>query len=215
MEFFNEAAMKILIEPITLPVVLKFTIGLICTPFVLILMNFAVYAFGILWTLDRLLKKCGYYNPGVLRLAHLIFRYGYCKLANFLKEFLCGACVCSEYLDWEEIYEQEERDQHAFDKCMLSLTRDVEDFHNRKPEDVENPGPDDESGEDRDPCAIRTVIVHSPPGGNRDPLLLEDLGPEDNEQPCGVNDGPTTNEDRPPATVTVENETQVPAPRGD
>ncbi|QOE74385.1 protein E17 [Elephant endotheliotropic herpesvirus 3A] len=111
MEFFNEAAMKILIEPITFPVVLKFTVGLIAVPFALILMNFAVYVFGILWLLDRLLKRCGYHNPEVLRLAHLVFRYGYCRLAIFLKDSLCGACVCSEYLDWEDIYEQEERDQ--------------------------------------------------------------------------------------------------------
>nr|ALO22929.1 protein E17 [Elephant endotheliotropic herpesvirus 4A] len=111
MDFFNEAAMKILVEPITVTVVVKFLLGLVTAPFVLILMNFAVYVFGILWLLDRLLKKCGRHNPEVLRIAHLTFRYGYCKLANFLKDCLCGACVCSEYLDWEEIYQEEERSQ--------------------------------------------------------------------------------------------------------
>ncbi|QOE74386.1 protein E17A [Elephant endotheliotropic herpesvirus 3A] len=109
------------------------------------------------------------------------------------------------------------QNRHAFDKCMLSLTRDVENFHSQNPEDVENPGPDDES-EDRDPCVIRAVIVHLPSGASHDSLLLEDLDPEDGERPCGgEDDGPGTEDEdrRPPATVTLEDETQVPAPRGD
>nr|ALN42246.1 protein E17A [Elephant endotheliotropic herpesvirus 4]ALO22930.1 protein E17A [Elephant endotheliotropic herpesvirus 4A] len=101
---------------------------------------------------------------------------------------------------------------------MLSLNRDVDEFHKRHSDDVENPGPEDDR-EDPDPCAIRTVIVHLPPGaGNRDPLLLEDLDPEDGAQhPSGPTDGhPSSSPPHPPDTVTLEDETQqVHAPRLD